>query len=86
MIATFTTIPVVATVMFIVRLYVQSKLVKQGLRTWETTTAAIGLILFLSFCGLLIISALHGVGHHWYEISLAEFKLVLTVRILSWTE
>lgn len=71
LVATFTTIPLIATTCFILRLHVQHKVIKR-LRTWENLSAAVGWLLFMGYCGIILAASFHGAGQIAHDMALDE--------------
>lgn len=63
LIAVFTTMLVLTTIVFALRVYVRLRLIKLK-RPWEDWTATIGWLGFIVFCASLMAATSYGVGQH----------------------
>lgn len=75
----FTIVPLISTITFALRLYVQLRLTKQ-FKTYEALAAGTGWLLYMAYSCVFILTALHGVGRNVFALPLSELKILLMVR------
>lgn len=76
-IAAYTVMGVVTTILFALRVYVRVNLVK---RSWEDWAAGVGWLFFMSICCLAVVGSYHGFGQHVDLIPPALLPIGLRVR------
>lgn len=77
MIAVYITFAVVSTIVFALRVYVRSRLVK---RSWEDWAAGIGWFVYIVFCAVATVGPFYGTGQHADLLPPKNISIALRVR------
>lgn len=78
MIAVYITFAFVTTVVFALRVYVRSRLVK---RSWEDWAAGIGWFVYIVFCAAATVGPFYGTGQHADLLPPRNIAIALRVRV-----